>query len=217
MNKVPPVTLPACFLAICGLLGCQRQLAPREFLEAYENEASVSVAGDGLKVILLYQSPEYLAARQGLESGFGEEKVPGPVLDSLVKAYGKARYFRITFRPTQRGSAAGGTQDGIPETDMPARQAILGKRLAEVRGELQAKIRLVGADGGIVRPLTTAAQFGASTGAANSILVVFPGMADGRPVDPGKFEFVMDDLGLNLGTLKRRLAPPEGLRLKVAT
>ena len=209
MSEPRRATAIALLLSTVFLAGCRRQLVPEEFIRSYEETAAVTVERNGIKMVILYQSPDFLAAVQG---GSGAKAA---TLDSLKAEYGKAHYYRVSFRPalasTDRDPAAAAA---LP-TAIPALQAERGRQLMTVRGELSRRIRLEGEDGATVEPISASLQQGLA-GASNTILVVFPRTSRGQSLDPGKYDLVIEDLGLNFGTLRRKLAPPKGIRLKVA-
>jgi hypothetical protein len=193
-------------LVLFGLVlasGCQRVLPSAEYLARYEKECAVQMDRNGIRFLILYQSFDYLAARIGGDSMQGQE------LASLHKEYGNGQYVRITLRPVP-------DHRGITEADLMARQFELGQRLMAVQGELGTLIKLQNGDGDMLDPIAISVQKGAATGAPNTILAIFPNEFHGRKVDIGRCELVIDEFGLNLGTLRTRLARPKGFRLKVA-
>lgn len=193
-------------LALIGLVlatGCQRKLPSGEFLARYEKECAIQMDRNGIRFLILYQSADYLAARLGGDS------MQGPELESLRKEYGNGQYVRITLRPVP-------DPKGITEADLIARQFELGQRLTAVQGELATLIKLQSGDGELLDPIAISVQKGAATGAPNTILAIFPKETHGRKVDMGRSELVIDEFGLNLGTLRTRLVKPKGFRLKAA-
>lgn len=190
--------------------GCQTRLGPEAFIHRYEDEGAVTITRNGFKMVLLYQSPEYLAATQG------GEQANAATLDSLTRAYSQGHYFRISLRPSLTGKGRMETDADLLPADLPAIQAAMGQQLQLIQPELRKRIRLEGKNGFQVEPLSASFQKGILTGASNTILVVFPKEYGGKIIDPRKYELVIDDLGLNFGTYRRKLPPPKGLRLKVA-
>jgi hypothetical protein len=203
MSESRTSALTFALLGLALLTGCQHKLPVGEFLARYEKECVVEVDRDAYRFLLLYESPEYLAARLGGESMKVAE------LESMRKEYGNGQYVRISVRPIpdlQKGT----------EEDLLARQFLLGQTLAAIQGELAGLIKLQDRDGGLVDPIAVSVQKGATTGAPNTILAIFPKESHGRKVDMGRCELVIEEIGLNLGTLRTRLAMPKGFRLKAA-
>lgn len=180
-------------------------MAPGEFVRRYEETGAVTVERNGYRMVLLYQSPEYLAARS-LAEGAGIES-----LDSLSAEYGRAIYVRISLRPV-----SGGGETGDPVADAMGHQAMLGEKLKEIQGDLSGRLRLIGPHGEEAEPVSTHLQRGLRSGAANTILATFPLEVRGKRVKLDEWELRIDDLGLSLGTVRSKLAPPKGIRLKVA-
>lgn len=200
--RIGPISL--CFCAL--LLGaCQRNLAQADFLRRYEQECLVTVERDGYRFLLMYQSPEYLAALGG-----GPEAGPEEI-GALAAGYSRAHYVRIAIRPGPdgAGAAAYGSDPLLP-------QVVLGERLKAAEPNLAQRIRLRAKDGREVEAVSATLQRGLKTGASNVILAVFPREYRGAAVDPEQWELIIDELGLNLGTLRKPLRLPKGFRLKAA-
>jgi hypothetical protein len=185
--------------------GCEKNLATGEFVGRYEKECAVSVDRDGFRFVVLYESPEYLAALSGGDAMKAKE------LDSLRTDFGKANYVRISIRPTAVSHGGVGSITAIED-----QEAVLGERLRQVQGEMGLLMHLRGPDGDTVAPIAVTFQGGTHTGAANTVTAVFPKESRGAPIELKKWELMIDDFGLNLGTVRARLAMPKGFRLKVA-
>lgn len=208
MSDFRPAVAAYTFLLL-ALAGCQKPMPPVEYLQRYEESCAVTVEREGYRLVLLYQSPEYLAART-LTEGAG-----GSAMDSLAAEYGRALYVRISVRPGP-GVGTAGSLDPTSGSDPFGPHAILGERLRAIQGDLANRLRLAGPDGEVVEPLSTVLQRGFRSGAVNTILATFPLEARGRKVTVEDWELVIDDLGLSLGTVRSKLARPKGIRLKVA-
>jgi hypothetical protein len=189
--------------------GCQRQLASADFLRRYEQECMVTVERGGYRFLLMYQSPEYLAALGG-----GPEAKPEEI-GALAESYSRAHYIRISIRPIQAGAGNGAAAAAFG-SDPLLPQVVLGERLKAAEPGLSKRIRLRASDGREIEAASAVLQRGLKTGAGNAILAVFPRESKGERVDLDDWELEIDDLGLNLGTLRKRLSLPKGFRLKVA-
>jgi hypothetical protein len=190
-------------LAAMSALGCGQKLGVAEFRERYESECAVPIRSGDFQFVSLYASAEYLAA---LATGPGGEGGP---LDSLIHSYGQAHYVRLSIRPVP------GTGDDIPGR-MEARNFALHKLLREDTGRLKAKLSLAGPGGRTLAPLLVAMQSGTQTGSANTLLIAFPKSDAEGAVDVEDWQLVLEDIGLNLGTVRARLSAPKRFRLKVA-
>src|SRR5687767_14229699 len=131
-------------LAIGPLLlgGCQRHLAPADFLRRYEQECLVTVERPGYRFLLLYQSPEYLAAL-----GSGPDARAGEI-GTLAEGYSRAHYVRISIRAAPSGAGTGnGAAAAAFGSDPLLPQVVLGERLKAVEPQLAKRIRLRARDG----------------------------------------------------------------------
>lgn len=199
----------AALAAVSGLItllatGCDKPLDGSAFLARYERECAVSIQAGEYRFILLYESPDFLAVSTAGASA------SAPALDSASRSYRNAQYVRLSIRPIPRPG------DEIPGV-MESRNYDLDRLLREVAGGMAAKIRLDGPDGKKAKPVAVSILSGTQAGSANTLLIAFPAKDVGGGFDPPAWQLVVDEFGLNLGTIRSRLAAPKGFRLKVAT
>lgn len=202
MNRSRAIALSA--LGLFGALaaGCERSLEAGAFQARYERECAVSIRSGDFQFVLLYESPEFLAVSTA--------GATAPMLDSLTRSYGNARYVRLSIRPTPRPG------DEIPGV-LDAKHFALDQMLRNIPGGLASKIRLRGPGGKEAKPIAVSLLSGTQTGSANTVMIAFSDSDTGGDFDPAKWRIIIDDFGLNLGTLESRLAAAKGFRLKVAT
>ncbi len=205
--RFSPAGLLGLILAF-GLSGCSKELTRTEFLKEYEKRAAVISETDAYRFVSVYQSPEYMAAQQG-EEGLGARTI-----DSLKKEYGNGIYVRLSVRV--RVSQKDFDTSSWQPKDPILMQALLAQQLERVQATLAGNAYLLAPDGRKVHPLSNSFHGGLRTGSANSFLLVFPLEDQGRALDPVKSQLMIEDFGLNTGTLRQRLVLPKGIRLKVA-
>jgi hypothetical protein len=191
-------------LASILAMGCEKRLDAAAFLERYERECAVTVPAEGCRFILLYESPEFLAASNA------DPKDSGVVPETLVRTYGEACYVRLSIRPDPR---PGDEMPGVSE----ARSYAIDRMLRTLPGGFAAKIRLTGPGGKSAKPVAVSLMSGSQSGAANTTLIAFAKKDLGEDFNPSRWQLIVDEFGLNLGTLRSRLKPAKGYRLKVAT
>ena len=154
--------------------------------------------------MLLYESPEFLAVST---AGTG---TTSKALDSISRAYRNAHYVRLTIRPVAQPG------DEVPGV-MEAKAYAIDRFIRSLPGGLEEKIRLEGPGGKVAKPIAISLLSGISAASANTILVAFAAADVGAAIDPSDWQFIVDDFGLNIGTLRTRLAAAKGFRLKVET
>lgn len=203
-----PVTALGCFL---GLTGCGRVAAPAEFIRLYEASALQREERAGYAFLALYQSPDYMAAKQAAET------INRPTLDSLRREFGSAHYVSLAIRMAKPTGDPSDMSHDVVNANLLQGQEAFAADVAKLRTELMEKVRLETPDGRSVAPVTymLSRSFGLSTN--TSFLFAFPMEDHGKAVPVKGSRIVVRDFGLNLGTLRLPLAQPSRLKLKVET
>jgi hypothetical protein len=199
------------FLCLLALMvaGCQRTLPPAAFLKAYEAEAASSVIAGDYKFLIAPLSPDYLSASMP----DGPDDKAGPSSEKSAYQSTHCISLRISLaHPT------GGPSDH--DKDLVARAEANGNGdhkagMAFLESDFGANVRLEDKRGRKIPPLSYRFQPGLGLGAVNSFVFLFPKDSGGSPVSLQDAFLIIDDFGMNTGTVKLPVRLVHNLRLKV--
>jgi hypothetical protein len=197
-------------LLVAAITGCGRALPAGEFVPAYEREAMRELQAGDYHIRYLYQSVDYLVAR---EVNAGMKLADA---DRRRKDYAGGLFVGISIAP----KAEAQTHEEAVRSDLLNGRIAEGERefrdrLLLLQGKLGQYVRLEDSRGRRI-PLSTysfSRNFG--LGSANSFLFAFPAEYQGEKLNPKELELVIEDFGLNTGTLRSRLSGPGSLKLRM--
>lgn len=191
------------------LQGCLQKLPVEEFIRAYEKRGVQAEVDGDYRLNFLYQNTEYLIAKNLQAGGKPQDS------ERLRHQYGNGIYVSLTVLPKE----ATGTPDDIRKDLVNAKLAqgeqAFGAQIAYLQEHIREFVHLEDKHGGEI-PLVTynfSRNFG--IGLANSFLFAFPTDYKGHHIDPDDITIVIQDFGLQTGTIRKRLKNPGSVKLRM--
>lgn len=196
-------------LIVAGFLSCRQVLPAEEYLAAYEKEALQTFEMGAYTVKLLYQSPDYVVARE-LKAGVDPKEAK-----SLGVRFAAGIYVAVSISPREiQGTPEDLSRDFLNSSLLEGEAAFRDK-LTYLQGGIRGKVRLLDASKKPIPPSTYNFTRNFGMGKANTFIFAFPARSDGKTLDVRDLEIVLEDFGLNSGTLRAPLKYPGSLALRV--
>jgi hypothetical protein len=196
-------------IALASLSGCRQGLLPEEFVSAYEKAALQTFDLGEYRVRLLYQSPEYVLARE-LRNGVRPEQAK-----ELSRQYGEAIYVTVSISPREISGTPEDISKDFLNSSLLEGDDQFREKLNYLQAGLRGKVHLEDSKKHVLPPSTYSFTRNFGMGRSNTFLFAFPRHSDGRKWDVKDAELVIDDIGFNAGTLRARLKSPGSLALRV--
>ena len=199
----------ALLILLTGISGCKRGLPPGEYVSAYEKAALQSIENGEYRMNLLYQSAEYVIAR---ELHRGARPVEA---ESMARRYAEGIFVAMSVLPSELTGTPDDIRKDLLNASLQEGEARFRQKLAYLQNGLREKVRLEDAQGRTI-PLTTysySRNFGIGT--SNTFLFAFPSRYQGRKIDIDDLVLVIEDFGWNAGVVRTRLKNPGSLTLRV--
>lgn len=178
-------------------------------MAAYEKAALQTFEMGDFQVKLLYQSPEYVVARE-INAGTSPQEAK-----AMAQRYAKGIYVSLTIIPKVISGTPEDLQKDILNSSLIAGEDKFRERLAYFQGGLTRKVHLEDPDKNVILPSTYTFSRSFGVGRTNTFLYAFPSRFQDRELDLKKIELVVDDFGLNAGAIHTRLKNPGSLTLRV--
>lgn len=196
-------------LLVAGLCSCRQALPPGEYLSAYEKAALQTFEMGEYTVRMLYQSPDYVVARE-LNSGARPEEA-----EVLGRRFADGIYLALSISPKQISGTPDDISKDLLNSSLRNGEAEFRDKLAYLQSGLRGKVHLRDSRQNTIPPSTYNFTRNFGMGKANTFLFAFPARSGGKALDVRDLEIVIEDFGLNAGTLHARLKYPGSLALRV--
>ena len=196
-------------IVLACLSGCREGLPPEKFVTAYEKAALQTIDMGDYRIRLLYQSPEYVLARE-LRNG-----APPAEAQALSHRYGEAIFVTVSISPKEISGTPEDISKDFLNASLLAGEDQFRAKLDYLQAGLRGKVRLEDSKKHVLPPSTYSFTRNFGMGRENTFLFAFPRRSEGRKWDMKDAELVIDDFGLNAGTIRTRLKSPGSLALRV--
>lgn len=183
------------------LFGCSKHLEPMSFRTSYEKGALQKKACGRFECAAMYMNADYLHAVAAISGN----KV------SPEEQASEGEYFKVSFRAplsnteeNQASSPMSAFQSKIPPKVFLLMQFGIS-RYAYLENEAGQKIPAVGSH----------FEKGFGTAPQQSLVFAFPNEFNSKKIDVSRCEFVLEEFGLNTGSIRFPIQFPQRLKLKV--
>jgi hypothetical protein len=199
----------ALLILLTGISGCKRGMPRGEGVWGVVIAAGQSIENGEYRMYLLYQSAEYVIAR---ELNRGARPVEA---ESMARRFADGIFVAMSVFPRELTGTPEDIRKDLLNASLQEGEARFRQKLAYLQNGLREKVRLEDAQGRTI-PLTTysfSRSFGIGT--SNTFLFAFPSRYQGRKIDIDDLVLVIEDFGWNAGVVRARLKSPGSLTLRV--